>query len=128
MEEKKEIKISLSTILLFLAIIAIIVMGYFIYKLNNDKKIEIQKSTNLQSQIDSLNDQEKLSNKDIEASSISQKVEKNSSNLDIEANIEVTPADILNEPLKYYGRSVLNYIEPYKIPKRSKNGTIEKVV
>ena len=56
MEEKKVTKISLSTIFLILAIIAIIVMGIFIYKLNNDKTAEIQKSTELQSQVNSLND------------------------------------------------------------------------
>lgn len=37
MEEKKTTKISLSTFFLILAIIAICVMGYFIYKLNDDK-------------------------------------------------------------------------------------------
>lgn len=54
MEEKKVTKISLSTFLLILAIIAIVVMGVFIYKLNNDKTIEIQKSSELQAQINSL--------------------------------------------------------------------------
>lgn len=55
MEEKNVTKISLSTFLLIIAIIAIIVMGVFIYKLNNDKKVEIQKSTELQSQVNSMN-------------------------------------------------------------------------
>ena len=55
MEEKKAGKISLSTIFLIIAIIAIIVMGLFLYKLNNDKASEIQKSAELQSQINSLN-------------------------------------------------------------------------
>ena len=55
MEEKKVTKISLSTFLLIIAIIAIIVMGIFIYKLNNEKTIEIQKSTELQSQVNNLN-------------------------------------------------------------------------
>lgn len=55
MEEKKVIKINLSTFLLLLAIVAIIVMGIFIYKLNNAKTIEIQKSTELQEQVNSLN-------------------------------------------------------------------------
>ena len=40
---------------LIIAIIAIIVMGIFIYKLNNERTMEIQKSTELQSQINSLN-------------------------------------------------------------------------
>ncbi len=55
MEEKNVTKISLSTFFLILAIIAIIVMGIFIYKLNNEKTTEIQKSTELQSQVNSLN-------------------------------------------------------------------------
>ena len=55
MKEKNFTKISLSTFFLILAIIAIIVMGIFIYKLNNDKTAEIQKSTELQSQVNSLN-------------------------------------------------------------------------
>lgn len=53
MEEKKGVKIS--TLFLILAIIVIIIMGGFIYKLNNDKTTEIQKSTELQSQLDNLN-------------------------------------------------------------------------
>lgn len=55
MEEKNVTKISLSTFFLILAIIAIIIMGVFIYKLNNDKTAEIQKSTELQLQVNSLN-------------------------------------------------------------------------
>lgn len=55
MKEKKVTKISLSTFFLILAIIAIIVMGIFIYKLNNDKTVEIQKSTELQAKVNSLN-------------------------------------------------------------------------
>ena len=54
MEEKK--KISVSTILLILAIIAMAVMGVFMYKLNKDKAAEIQKSTKLQSEVSSLNE------------------------------------------------------------------------
>jgi len=55
MKEKNDTKISLSTFLLIIAIIAIIVMGVFIYKLNNEKNIEIQKSADLQTQVSSLN-------------------------------------------------------------------------
>ena len=55
MKEKNSTKISLSTFFLILAIIVIIVMGIFIYKLNNDKTVEIKKSTELQSQVNSLN-------------------------------------------------------------------------
>lgn len=55
MEEKKITKISLSTFLLLIAIVTIVVMGVFIYKLNNDKAIEIKKSGELQTQVDILN-------------------------------------------------------------------------
>ena len=55
MKEKNSIKISLSTFLLIIAIIAIIVMGIFIYKINNEKTIETQKSADLQAQVSSLN-------------------------------------------------------------------------
>lgn len=55
MEEKKVTKISLPTFFLILAIIAIIIMGVFMYKLNNDKIEEIQKSTELQAQVNNLN-------------------------------------------------------------------------
>lgn len=55
MEEKNATKISLSTFLLIIAIIAIVIMGVFIYKLNNEKTIETQKSADLQAQVSSLN-------------------------------------------------------------------------
>ncbi|MBR2290585.1 MAG: hypothetical protein IJ867_08470 [Clostridia bacterium] len=55
MEEKNVTKISLSTFFLILAIIAIVIMGVFIYKLNNEKTIETQKSANLQAQVNNLN-------------------------------------------------------------------------
>lgn len=54
MEEKNATKISLSTFFLILAIIVIIVMGIFIYNLNNDKNIEIQKVANLNNEVSSL--------------------------------------------------------------------------
>ena len=55
MEEKNVKKISLSSFFLILAIIVIIVMGLFIYKLNNEKNLETQKSVELQAQVNSLN-------------------------------------------------------------------------
>ena len=57
MEEKGTVKISLAGFFLILAIVAIIIMGFFIYKLNNDKTDEIVKSTNLQTQVNSLSEQ-----------------------------------------------------------------------
>ena len=54
--DKKIFKISLSTVLLILSIIVIVVMGVFIYKLNNDKKLAKQKISELEAQINFLND------------------------------------------------------------------------
>lgn len=56
MEEKNVTKIRLFTFLLILAIIIIAIMGVFIFKLNNEKTIETQKSTELQAQVNNLND------------------------------------------------------------------------
>ena len=53
MEEKK-IKISLSTIFLIISILVIGVMGFFIYKLNNDNKNANIKLENLNSQVEQL--------------------------------------------------------------------------
>lgn len=55
MEEKKSIKISLSTFFLILALIVLVIMGIFIFKLYNEKTEEKQKSTELQAQVDNLN-------------------------------------------------------------------------
>ena len=54
MKEKKVTKINLSTLLLIFAIVVIIIMGMFIYKLNIEKENAIQKSVELQSQVDVL--------------------------------------------------------------------------
>ena len=78
MEEKNVSKISLSTFLLIIAIIAIIVMSVFIYKLNNDKTTEIQKSTELQSQVNSLTGT--VNDLQGKITSISETINSNSSN------------------------------------------------
>ena len=49
MEEKKTIKISMSTFFLIIAIIAICVMGFFIYKLNDEKNTATEQLTTLNS-------------------------------------------------------------------------------
>ena len=78
MEEKKTLKISLSTFLLILAIIIIIVMGVFIYKLSNDKKSEINKSTELQAKVSNLN--ETISDLQGKIDRISETINTNNSN------------------------------------------------
>ena len=54
MEEKKTIKISLSTFFLILAIIVIVIMGVFIFKFYNDKKVADSEVKELESTIDTL--------------------------------------------------------------------------
>lgn len=54
MEEKKTIKISISTLLLIITIIVICIMGYFIYKTNSDKTLLSQNNSNLNNEISSL--------------------------------------------------------------------------
>lgn len=57
MEEKKEIKIRLTTVLLIISVIVIIVMGIFMYKLINDKNTQIQMNNELQAQVGALKTQ-----------------------------------------------------------------------
>ena len=98
MEEKNATKISLSTFLLIIAIIAIIVMGVFIYKLNNDKTIEIQKSTELQAQVNSLKNQnnnlsgtintlQENSSNEVTNNTVAAKSEKNNLNNNVEKSV-----------------------------------------
>ncbi len=56
MEEKQVTKISLSTFILIIAIIVIVVMGYCIYKLYNDKEIANNQIENLNNEISKLED------------------------------------------------------------------------
>ena len=98
MEQKKTLKINLSTFLLILAIIAIIVMGVFIYKLNNDKTAEVQKSTELQAQVNTLNGtvsdlQEKINN-------ISETIDSSSSNTNTNHNTSDSVSEFLNSQIK----------------------------
>lgn len=55
MEEKKVTKISLSTFFLILSLIVIVIMAIFIYKFYNEKAEAIKKSSELQTQVNSLN-------------------------------------------------------------------------
>ena len=132
MEEKNVTKISLSTFFLILAIIAIIVMGIFIYKLNNDKTAEIQKSTELQSQVNNLNGtvsdlQEKI-NKVSETinSSGNTTNSENSNNTDAtssknktleEANVtnNVNKTGLIGETTYEIGNSATNHLDGFDV-------------
>ena len=54
MEKKEPIKVSMSTFFLILAIIVIAVMGYFMFKLYNEKSIAEEKSNELNAKVSSL--------------------------------------------------------------------------
>lgn len=119
MEEKNVTKISLSTFFLILAIIAIIVMGLFIYKLNNDKTTEIQKSTELQSQVNSLsttvNDLQGKMNKVSETINSNNSVENSTTNNTSTSFTDEQVKTALTNYLELYGDSkcagVLNNLD-----------------
>ena len=126
MEEKKAIKISLSTFFLIIAIITIIVMGIFIYKLNNDKIAEIQKSTELQSQVNSLNGT--LSDLQGKINNISETINssENATNTDAtssknktleEANVtnNVNKTGLIGETTYEIGKSAINHLDGFDV-------------
>ena len=126
MEEKKAIKISLSTFFLIIAIITIIVMGIFIYKLNNDKIAEIQKSTELQSQVNSLNGT--LSDLQGKINNISETINssENATNTDAtssknktleEANVtnNVNKTGLIGETTYEIGNSATNHLDGFDV-------------
>ena len=121
MEEKKATKISLSTFLLIIAIIALIIMGVFIYKLNIDKTTEIQKSSELQNQVNSLSGT--VNDLQGKINSISETINANSSNekiVDKDTNVTSNTStqnkqNINNEKQKYVGTYKDSYGESSKI-------------
>lgn len=54
MEEKKTIKISITTLFLILSIVAIIVMGVFILKINKQQEEQIESNKELKEEINKL--------------------------------------------------------------------------
>ena len=49
--EKKKLKVSLLSILLLVSIIVIVVMGYYIYRLSGEKKLDTQEISNLKTKV-----------------------------------------------------------------------------
>ncbi len=87
MEEKKVIKISLSTFFLILAIIAIVIMAIFMYKLYNENIEANQKTAELQIQASNLN--RTISNLQEKINTISSTInstESNTTNIDDKGN------------------------------------------
>lgn len=116
MEEKKTIKISLSTFFLLLALIAIVVMAIFMYKFYDDKKKADEKSSNLENQLSNLNETVKDLNDKISNTSNTNEVS-NSNNTTTSSEASFTDAEIktsLSKFLEMYANancdSLLDYL------------------
>lgn len=98
--EKKEYKISLSTFFLILAIIAILVMGYAIYNLSNQKVQNDIKVADLEEKVSQLEKSENVVNKnDTKLEKEEKKVEVSLGEYYIQG-MEVTPEDNGVESIK----------------------------
>lgn len=109
MEEKKTIKIRLSTFFLILAIIAIIVMGYFIFSLSNENEKSANKIEDLNSKLASV-EKEKISlQSEITNNNSEQSIEKT----DDKNNVVASNSNIkVNEKVALYNHydDVDNYL------------------
>lgn len=118
--EKKALKISLSTFFLILAIIVIIVMGFFMFKLYNDKNTEVQKSAKLSEEVQNLNSelntlQDKINT--ISNTISSNETEVTSTNTISSNGTEVTPTNSNTSEVKFTDydiqNALLQYLELY---------------
>lgn len=91
MDEKKVTKISLSTFFLILAVIAIVIMGVLIYKINNDKIAETNKSNELQTKVNSL--EGKANELQVKINTVSQTVNSNNTENTV-SNTTVTNTEV----------------------------------
>lgn len=115
MDKKEPIKISLSTFFLFIAIIVIIVMGYFIFKAFNDKTVVEEQNNNLNSQVNQL--QEKINKVSEIANTTNSMNSNNSTNSNVKES-EFSEAEIKEVLTKY-----LNIFKG----KGSSEGVLEKL-
>ncbi len=125
MEGKKGIRISLSTLLLFIAIIAIVIMGITIYELKSDKLMEVQKSTELQSQVESLN--ETVSNLQTKIDSISDDISLSSSSTDTGKDNKTSSTESKSESTSVTEKGYNDYIGTWYNSNTQNEITIKKV-
>ena len=123
MEEKKTIKISLSTFFLLLALIAIVVMAIFMYKFYDDKKNADEKSSNLENQLSNLNETVKDLNDKISNINNTNEVS-NSNNTTTSQTIAFTDTEVklaLSKFLEVYAESncdgLFDYFEEHGLLK-----------
>lgn len=99
MEEKKVTKTSLSTFFLTLAIIIIIVLGIFIYRLYHEKTEETKKSSELQAQVNSSNETTSDLQRKIDSTSSSEN--STTQNTKVDTSVSTTILDKKYENSKY---------------------------
>lgn len=97
MKDNNGKKINVITVLFIISLIAIIIMGVFIYKISNEKNLEAKKTIELQAQIDNLtstkNNSQEVTNTEAEVvdSNTSTEIETNKN-----SNVKVTLNDVLD--------------------------------
>ena len=99
MSGKEPIKVSLSTFFLIIAIIVIIVMGYFMYQFYNEKVIATKESAELKTQVDNL--QGKID-------TISQTINSNNSEENDNTSVSNNSASFTDEQVK---KAIADYLE-----------------
>ena len=104
MGKKETVKVSVSTFFLIIAIIVIAVMGYFMYKLYNDKVEETKKSADLQNQVNTLNGT--VNDLQGKIDTISKYINSNG----YEENVTINNTPIANEEYTKSTDSLSNYI------------------
>ncbi len=120
MEEKKARKISLSTFFLIFAIIVIIVLSIFIFKIYNEKAEENQRSSDLQAQVNSLN--ETINNLQGKTNDISETINSNelnnssiqNSEKNINYDVEVSLSEIENIQVSDDDTDIKDFYKKYK--------------
>ena len=108
MEEKKKIKISLSTFFLILAVIVIVVMMFFMYKIYNEKQTANNHITELETTVNNL--KEKINNNSniISSNNTESNEPKVLSEIEAEKILEEKfkiAEEIWLDPLKYFEKS-----------------------
>jgi len=117
MEEKKEIRISLSTCLLTIAVIVIIVMAVFIYKMYNEKASEINKIDELSNEIYNLKEKIGMLDSNVEIDTTSNK----SSNGN-QTNNQNKKDEFTNEEIK---EAIQNYLDLLGTSNNSPSAVVE---
>ena len=119
MEEKNQITISLSTLFLIIAIIIILIMGYFIYQLSNNKNELNNKILNLETEINKLNTSKNITSNNLNNTATFENVSKK-----ILSNISKIEISVLDET----STEGIQYTEPVTINNQSEINTLLDII